>query len=105
MSFAPPTDPLGLDAILKITEILSILAGGGLVAFKLGRTTTRVEASLSMQNSILAVQSKEITELKLETRKLGDVLTAIAVQGTRIERLERDLAEVKRIGRVVSEPA
>lgn len=66
-----------------------------MVAFRLGRTTSRVEASLNIQNKILESQSEEITSLKLETRKIGDVLTAIAVQGTRIQRVEDDLRELK----------
>lgn len=84
-----------LDIILKIGEILSILGGGALVAFRLGRTTSRVEASLQAQNQLLESQSAEITELKNETKKLGDVLTQIAVQQTRIERLENDLRELR----------
>ncbi len=84
-----------LDNFLKVAEIISILAGGGLVAFKLGRTTSRVEATLEMQNNILRIQSSEITELKIETKKLGDVLTQIAVQATRIERMEDDMRELR----------
>lgn len=84
-----------IDTILKLAEIVSIIGGGGMVAFRLGRTTSRVEASLNIQNKILESQSEEITSLKLETRKIGDVLTAIAVQGTRIQRVEDDLRELK----------
>ena len=84
-----------IDNILKLSEIMSILAGGGLVAFKLGRTTTRVEATLEMQNAILRTQSSEITELKLETKKLGDVLTQIAVQSVRIGHIEDDLRDMR----------
>jgi hypothetical protein len=90
-----PDTIYSLDSLLKISEIISILAGGGLVAFKLGRTTTRVEATLEMQNSILRKQSDEITELKLETKKLGDVLTQIAVQSVRIGHIEDDLRDLR----------
>ena len=86
---------LTVDNILKVFEILSIIGGGALVAFKLGRTTARVEASLERQNDILTSQSAEISELKTETKKLGDVLTAIAVQDARIGRMEEDIREIK----------
>ena len=88
-------DNFSLDNFLRVCEILSILGGGALVAFRLGRTTSRVEASLERQNEILTKQSSEISELKKETKKLGDVLTAIAVQGTRIGRVEEDIRELK----------
>lgn len=84
-----------LQDLLQIGEIFSILAGGGLVAFKLGRTTTSVEMTLKQQNEILVIQSKEISELKIETKRLGDVLTTLAVQQTRLERLEQDIREMK----------
>lgn len=86
---------LTVDNILKVFEILSIIGGGALVAFRLGRTTARVEASLERQNDILTSQSSEISELRIETKKLGDVLTAIAVQGTRIDRMEDDIREIR----------
>lgn len=86
---------LSLDNFLKVFEIASIIGGGALVAFKLGRTTARVEASLEKQNAILVGQSGEISELKAETKKLGDVLTSIAVQGERINRIEDDIREIK----------
>jgi hypothetical protein len=87
--------PFDLSVLLQVGQIIAILAGGGLVAFRLGRTTARVEATLSLQNRILETQSAEISELKNETKKLGDVLTAIAVQGTRLDRLETDLQDLR----------
>ena len=80
---------ISLASLLQILEIISIVGGGGLVSFKLGRSTSRVE-------EILKTQSIEITELKNETKKLGDILTTIAVQGARLERLEADIRELKR---------
>lgn len=90
-----PLPEFSLQDVLQLAEILSILSGGGLVAFKLGRTTTSVEMTLKQQNDVLMLQSKEISELKTETKRLGDVLTAIAVQQTRLERLEQDIQEMK----------
>jgi flagellar motor component MotA len=84
-----------LAVLLQIAEIASILCGGGLVAFGLGRTTSRVESALKMQNEMMQQQAEEITELKSEARKIADLLTAIAVQGTRLDRLEADIRDLK----------
>lgn len=86
---------LTFDQLLKIGEIVSILGGGAVVAFKLGRTSSRFESALASQSDILEKQAIEISELKLETKKLGDVLTSIAVQGTRLDRVEGDIRELR----------
>ena len=86
---------LTVDNALKVMEILSIIGGGALVAFKLGRTTAKVESSLEIQNDILKLQASDISSLKTEMKKLGDVLTAIAVQGNRIDRIEEDIREIR----------
>lgn len=86
---------LSLDQILKLVEIISILGGGALVAFKLGRTSSRFEAALDQQKALIQLQSEEISELRIETKKLGDVLTAIAVQGNRLDRVEADIRELR----------
>lgn len=89
-------DPaITLDTILKGAEILSILGGGGMVAFRLGRTATKLQASLELQNMILEQQSAEIVDLKLETKKIAGVLIQLAVYENRMDRLEEDLREMK----------
>lgn len=87
---------LTLDQLLKVGEIVSILGGGAYVAFKLGRTTSRFEAALGNQNLLLENQALEISELKTETKKLGDVLTKIAVQENRLDRIEGDISDLRR---------
>jgi hypothetical protein len=86
---------ISLSTMLQVLEILAILGGGGTVAFKLGKTTTRVEDTLTRQNEILVGQSQEITELKEETKKVNDVLTKIAVQENRLERIEEDIRDMQ----------
>jgi hypothetical protein len=85
-SLISPTDASNsLEVILRIGEILSILGGGVLVAFKLGRSTQSMEAAIGAQ-ALSAVQQKdEISQLKIEVRKLSDIMTHIAVQNTRMD--------------------
>lgn len=89
------SDPASIDNFLKVAEILSILGGGGLVAFRLGRTTSRVEGVLQTQNMILTQQSAEITDLKNETRKLGDILTQLAVTAQRLDAMDKTIWELR----------
>lgn len=77
-----------IDTALKFAEIISIISGGSIVAFKLGRVTTRVEENMKLQ-------AKEISELKEETKKLGAILTTVAVQDNRIDRIESDIHDLK----------
>lgn len=89
------SDAVTLDNALKVIEIASILGGGGLVAFRLGRTTSRVEGVLQAQNLILTQQSAEISDLKTETKKLGDVLTQLAVTGQRLDTIDKMIWELR----------
>lgn len=77
-----------LNDALKIVEIVSILGGGGMVAYKLGRATSRFEESLKLQ-------AEEIQELKEETKKMGAVLSVVAVQDNRLNRIEEDMRELR----------
>ena len=86
---------ISLSTMLQVLEIVSMLGGGGVVAFKLGRTTSRVEDTLNRQNEILTGQSTQITELKDETKKVNDVLTKIAVQENRLDRIEGDIQDIR----------
>lgn len=84
-----------VDTALKLFEIVSIVGGGGLVIFKLGRTTERVEQTLAHQNQILDNQVMELKELKIDIEKVATVLATVAVQNSRLNRLEEDLRELR----------
>jgi septal ring factor EnvC (AmiA/AmiB activator) len=89
--------------ILQILELV-IMAGGFLIAIvKMGKSSreqrdamikssAEVQAALNRQNEI-------ITELKIETKDsmttIGSVLTALAVYDTRVERIERDIQDLR----------
>lgn len=88
--------PTSIDTILKVVEIVSILGGGGIVFFKMGRVTSRVE-------TLLAQSAIEITALKLSVQSMGEVITKVAVQSERldnqakrIENTERHIDELRR---------
>jgi hypothetical protein len=77
-----------LGTVLQIAEIISILGGGGLVSYRLGRTSSRVEASM-------ALQGREIATLKDEIKILSQVVTQVAVQTARLDMLEKRFEELR----------
>jgi len=81
-------DGLSFDNALRILEIVSILGGGGMVAFRLGRTTATMQGAVEVQNSA-------IDDLKVEVRKLSDVLTKLAVQEQRLNMLDKHIDELR----------
>lgn len=87
--------PGNLDIALKAFEIVALLGGGGMIVFRLGRTTERVEQTLVIQNKILEQQSDEIRSLKDETKKVNDVLLTIALQKREIELLNERYEELR----------
>lgn len=84
-----------LDSALKIIEIISLVGGGGLIVFRLGRTTERVEQTLAAQNKLLERQGDEIRELKEETKKHNDVMMQIALQKKDIDLLNARYEELR----------
>lgn len=83
------------DLLFKIVQAAAIIGGGLFFLFKLGRATAKLEGALTLQNVILKNQAEDVTELKADVRKLGDVLTTIAVQDNRLDRIENDIREIK----------
>ena len=73
-----------LDAALKIAEIVSIIGGGGLVVYRLGRTSAKIEAAMTLQ-------AAEISELKEDVKVVGRLLTDVAVQKERLDSHARRL--------------
>ena len=67
-----------LDTALKIAEVISIIAGGGTVAYRLGRTTERMEQSMSMQRDHIATLQDDVKEL-------NKLLTEVALQKQRLD--------------------
>lgn len=68
-------------------------------AFQVGQVAANVESTLTRQNEILEEQREELKELRSDHRhqmdSLGNVLTTIAVQDNRIDRVESDVRDMK----------
>jgi hypothetical protein len=86
---------LSLETMLRIGEILSILGGGGVVAFRIGRSTSRVEGVIKAQALVSTQHRDDIFELKTEIRKLNDVLQTLAAQQERMQGLQRQIDEMR----------
>lgn len=65
----------------NVIEIISILGGGLLVLISLNNTVGNLKT--------------DVTDMKAELKKVGEVLIAIAVTTTRLDALEQDIRELK----------
>lgn len=79
---------ISLEAVLRIAEIVSILGGGGLVAFRLGRVTSRVEQAISGQGD-------QIKAMQGELKEFGKLMTTVALQGQRLDLLDARYEELR----------
>src|SRR4051794_27432091 len=83
------SDGVSFEAILKIAEIISVIGGGGLVVFRLGRTTSTRESAMKSQGTA-------IEELKEDVKIVGKLLTEVAVQKTRLDGLDQRIGTLDR---------
>jgi len=82
------TDQFSLDTAFKLIEIVSILGGGGMVAFRLGKNSQVVREAMRQQ-------AAEIAALKDEIKELSKLVTEVAVQSKRLDILERRYDELR----------
>lgn len=88
-----------LSEVLQIVQILSILIGGGILIHRHGRSSESTALAL-------AAHRTEISELKTEVKKLGEILTNQRVFQQSLLRLEERYDELRRgIGWIVQPPA
>lgn len=83
------------DTAIRLVELIVLLGGGGTVIFKLGSAVTKFEL-------IGTQQAGEISELKKQVEGLGKIITAMAVEKTRLDghadrlnRVEKQLDELR----------
>ena len=69
---------LTLDTTLRLAELVTLVGGGVVIVFRMGRMTERFEL-------IGQRQADEISELKRAVGRFGDVLTDLAVQKNRLD--------------------
>ena len=82
------TDQFSLDTAFKLIEIVSILGGGGMVAFRLGKNSQVVREAMRQQ-------AAEIAMLKDEIKELSKLVTEVAVQSKRLDILEQRYEELR----------
>lgn len=81
---------ISVETVLKIAEVLSILGGGGVVAFRLGRTAQRMEASMDLQRA-------QISELQGEVKGLRSLMTQVALQDQRLTMMDHRIEELRSV--------
>lgn len=69
-----------LDVALKVGEIVAIIGSVGVGLFTIGRSTSRVELSLTNQ-------AKDIAGMQIEIKKLTEIIILQAVQTTKLDSL------------------
>lgn len=75
--------------------IVALVGGGFSVAYRLGKTHSAITAAIEKQDAAAQRQALEIAELKSEVKKLGDVLTALAVEENRLDMHEKWIDELR----------
>jgi acyl carrier protein phosphodiesterase len=66
------------------------------VAYRLGRSTQRVESAIDLQKQSGVQTAAAITELKADIAALRAVLTEVALQKAEIERLHDTIARLEK---------
>jgi hypothetical protein len=97
--------PLSIADVLHIVEIVALVGGGFGLAYRLGKTHSAITAAIEKQNAAAERQALEIADLKIEIKKLGDVLTALAVQENRLDMHEKWIDELRREQHVIASGA
>jgi hypothetical protein len=82
------SDSVSIDTAFKLIEIASMLGGGGLVAFRLGKNSQVVREAMRQQ-------AAEIAMLKDEIKELSKLVTEVAVQSKRLDILEQRYEELR----------
>jgi hypothetical protein len=82
------SDQFSIDTAFKLIEIVSIVGGGGLVAFRLGKNSQVVREAMRQQ-------AAEIAALKDEIKELSKLVTEVAVQSKRLDILEQRYEELR----------
>jgi hypothetical protein len=76
------------ELVWRAADTLSIIGGGIIIAVRLIKSASILEIAVQQQQ-------EEISGLKIEMSKVGDILIKMAVQNTRLERLEEDVRELR----------
>lgn len=80
---------ISLDTALKVGEIVAIVGSAATALIMFSRVFTRVEVKLENQ-------TKDIVDLKLDVKKLSEVITTVATQGVRMDALSERMTSTDR---------
>lgn len=81
-----------LDPLLKILEILAIVGGAAVAVLKMNSTSAVTQQTLAVQNGII-MELK--TDLKQNMGTIAGVLTELAVNNRRLDRIEADIRDMQ----------
>jgi hypothetical protein len=90
-------DEMQWPAILQLTQTAAVVVGGGFGIYRIGRNTQKTESAITRANEVASEQKKEMSDLKVEIRKLSEVLTAMAVTTTRVDNLSDGVTELRQL--------
>lgn len=74
-----------LGSVVQVLQAAAVLLGIPIMAFRLGRGTKALEASITAQGKTVDAIVNEMKELKNEQKEFRVVLTQVAVQNTRLD--------------------
>ena len=79
---------LTLGEMLQIIEIAGLLGGGSLFLIQAGRLAGN-------QTKITEYLSAEVADLKFEMKEVNKTIAQVAVQNSRLDRLEEDIQDIR----------
>jgi hypothetical protein len=84
-----------VSIVVGIVQTLAILGGGGMVSFRLGRSTQKVESAIAAQENNSKRAAEAIAEIKGEIAALRGLMTEVALQKQEISQVRVELAQVR----------
>lgn len=81
-----------IEQVFQIVQTLAVLLGIPIIAFRLGRGTEAVKASITSQGITVAAIVEELKELKGEQKEFRGILTQVALQNQRLDNQGSQLA-------------
>ncbi|MDE2468553.1 MAG: hypothetical protein KGL35_07385 [Bradyrhizobium sp.] len=84
-----------VSIVVGVVQTLAILGGGGMVAFRLGRSTQKVESAIAAQEGNFRQANAVIAEIKGEIVAMRGLMTEVALQKQEITQIRQDTAQLR----------
>lgn len=91
------TETWPVAEIFQIVQTCAILLGIPVIAFRLGRGTEAIKASVLLQGETMKALTEEVRELKEEHKEFRSTLTEVAVQKTQLDNHGSQLTQLFKI--------